>query len=180
MVDGAGGDRAWRLTASGNRKSAAAAQQGIKRLFEQAVLVLLLLLIVWVFLEKARDVRSAAELSAVQSNLGAMRSAIMIDRINRAAKFGQAVQPLRMNPFLLLARPPTNYLGEMTLEDAVGGELKPGFWFFDKASFTIGYRVEDSRQFFSRSGGKILLFRPATQELLSASEAYVWRGVVVN
>ena len=180
MVDGAGRDWTWRLTVSGRRRSAATAQQGIKRLFKQALLILLLLFIVWAILDKARDVRGAAELSAVQVSLGALRTAIVVDRMGRAAKFDQSSRPVTINPFLLLARLPINYAGEMALDDAVNGALKPGFWFFDKAQLTVGYRLGNRRLFFSTSGGAMLLFRTAEQELLIAHETYVWRGVAVK
>ncbi len=180
MVDGAGLDGAWRLTAISQRKSAATAQQGIKRLFEQALLILLLSLIIWAFLEKARDVRDAAELSAVQANLGAMRSAMVIHQMHRQIPNNRPGKVDLKNPFLLLADPPANYAGEVGLGDALAGKVQQGYWFYDQANALVGYRLRDDQKITGGSTGKVLLFQYSKRELLTAREAYVWRGVAVN
>ncbi len=170
------------MTASSHRKSAATAQQGIKRQFELVLLILLLSLIVWAFLDKTREVRSAAEFSAVQANLGALRTAMAVDRMHRAVKSGgaQAKAASAANPFLLLARPPTNYVGVHPLGDALAGVVPQGFWFYDQVDALVGYRLMDGRGFRGGSTGDVLVFHRAEPELLLAREPYIWRGETVK
>ena len=162
--------------------AAATVKLGLRRLFEQALLILLVGGIVWALMDKARDTRAAAEFAAVQVNLATLRVAMAVDRMHRAVKSGgaQAKAASAANPFLLLERPPANYAGEVDLAIARAGALAPGDWFYDRHLALVGYRVRDTREFRPAGGGGLMLFQRAEPELLLAREPYVWRDQVVK
>lgn len=161
-------------------QTAATAQNALRRLFEQALLILLLVFVIWALLDKARDTRSAAELSAVRANLGALRVALVVEQMRHAIRPSISPGVASQNPFLLLKRPPVNYAGEIALDDAVNGMVAPGLWFFDQRAALIGYRVNDVRRFHAASGRPVMAFKLSHNSLLTPRETYIWNDEVVN
>ncbi len=161
-------------------QTTAIAHNALRRLFEQALLILLLVFVVWALLDKARDTRGAAELSAVRGNLGALRVALVLEQMRRVTAPSMQSEVAHRNPFLLLKRPPVNYAGEVALDDAVRGMVAPGFWFFDQRAALIGYRVNDVRRFHAASGRQVMAFELSQMDLLAAREVYIWNDEVVN
>ncbi len=156
------------------------AHNALRRLYEQALLILLLVFVVWALLDKARETRSAAELSAVRANLGALRVALVIDQMRRVTAPSKPAGVIVQNPFLLLKRPPANYAGEVALGDAVIGAVEPGRWFFDPGAQLVGYRVQDARFFHAASGRPLMVFELSKTDLMTARETYTWRDEAVN
>ncbi len=155
-------------------------ERAILRLYEQGLLIVLIALVVWALLDKARDVRSAAELGGFRQSLAALRIALVLDSINPAASRPGVHKNATINPFLMLENRPANYAGEALLTDVEAGLLAPGNWFFDKRCACVGYFLNDNDRFFSRSGSALLIFSLSAPDVLIAREPYVWRGELVN
>ena len=141
---------------------------------------LLIAVIVWALLDKARDVRSAAELSAFRQSLAALRVALVLDRLHSVVPRSPPADGKMRNPFLLLARQPANYEGDIPLVAAQAGGVTPGGWFFDQNCPCIGYRPRDDHRFLAPSGRTMMLFPVLPPGVLTARESYVWRGEVID
>ncbi|MEI6737314.1 MAG: hypothetical protein WCL29_02430 [Pseudomonadota bacterium] len=168
------------MTAPRKGKTLSAAERSLRRLYEQGLLIALIAVVVWALLDKARDIRSAAELGAFRYSLGSLRVALVMDRMRTAASFSTDHNSAATNPFLLLAQLPPNYAGDILLADAETGAIVPGVWFFDGHCVCVGYRLHDDSRFFSASGGKLLVFPLTKSGVLAARESYVWRGEVID
>lgn len=141
---------------------------------------MLIAVIALALLDKARDMRSAAELNAFRYSLGGLRVALVLDRMRAAATFSSAGANAMPNPFLLLGRQPANYARDTTLKDAEAGRIAPGAWFFDGACSCIGYRPRDDSRFLVSSGAAVMVFMLSPPGVLAARETYVWRGEVID
>ena len=168
------------MIGNGRRENLASTDEALRRLFERCLLVTLIGVVVWVLLDKARDVRSAAELSAFRQNLGALRVALVLERTRASMAASPANDSATRNPFLLLEREPGGYAGDVPLADAEAGRVAPGAWFFDIRCPCVGYRPRDEGQFHAASGGAVMVFSLSSPYLLSAREPYRWRGEVVD
>ena len=162
------------------RENSAASDETLRRLFERCLLVTLISVVVWMLLDKARDVRNAAELSAFRQSLGALRVAVVLERTRASMAASPVDDGVTRNPFLLLEREPGGYAGYVPLADAEAGRVAPGAWFFDVRCPCVGYRPRDEGQFHAASGGAIMVFSLSSPYLLSAREPYRWRGEVVD
>ena len=133
------------------------------------------------------DVQAQVEGAAIKTNLGGLRTALVIDYLAQQvavshgigrANPGVAVQP---NPFLLLHRMPANYVGEMRVADAAN--LPPGSWLFDSTCTCIAYRPLYPEWLSSPSGSDVLWFdvvgAPGPLQL-APREAYVWKGELLT
>ena len=135
-----------------------------------------------VFAHHVRVVQGQGELAAVKSTLGALRTTLVIDHLQRNVRPDHSfVATTRHNPFELLQHRPPNYLGEMNRESAA--QAPPGSWVFDVDCVCVGYRPLDGQWFESPSGERIAQFlvsgAPGPLQL-SAREAYIWRGEAMN
>ena len=158
----------------------ASTDDALRRLWERCLLLTLVGLVVWALVDKARDMRSAAELNAFRYSLGALRVALVLDRMRIAVHGGAAVGAVPHSPFLLLARQPPTYAGEVSFAVAAAGAITPGSWFFDGRCPCIGYRPRDDRRFLAESGSSLLIFHLSPAAVLAAREPYLWRGEIVD
>ena len=167
---------------TGNRtaETLASTDDVLRRLWERCLLLALVGVVVWALVDKARDMRSAAELNAFRYSLGALRVALVLDRMRAAVREGAAVGGAARNPFPLLARQPATYAGEISLPVAKAGAIAPGAWFFDGGCPCIGYRPRDERRFLAVSGSSLLIFQLSSTNVLAAREPYLWRGEIVD
>ena len=125
-----------------------------------------------------------AERAAVQSTLGALRTAFVADflqrEVRRQAK-ASATAPLESNPFLLLDRPAPNYAG-VVATDAVANAPQ-GAWVFDPTCPCIGYRPLYPRDLLPPSDLPVLWFdirsTGSTRQLEPRAE-YLWAGSVIR
>ncbi|MDH4451488.1 MAG: hypothetical protein QE265_13010 [Rhodoferax sp.] len=132
----------------------------------------------WVY---GHSVRSDAERVALQSSLAALRTALVVDDMRRAAaRAGSAPvadAPGPRNPFDLLERRPANYAGESSagrLPEVTGGS-----WVFDRGCACVGYKPHDEEALESPAGAQALWFSlqdASAGTQLRAMQAYVWRG----
>ncbi len=158
----------------------ASTDEALGRLFERCLLLALIAVIVWAILDKARDMRSAAELSAFRYSLGALRVALVLDQMHTAVSGVTANGASMRNPFLLLERQPGGYVGDVPLAEAEAGAIAPGAWFFDGRCPCIGYHPRDDRRFMAASGSAVMVFPLSSSRVLAAREPYLWRGEVVD
>ena len=167
------------MTARGTDISLPSTARARRRFFERPLLFLLIAVIVWAMLDKARDMKSAAELGAFRYSLGAMRVGLVLDQMRERIGPSRPVGE-ELNPFLLLAQPPIGYIGERSVADVGAESVAPGSWFFDRRCPCVGYRLRDERRFFAASGSSAMLFSLMPPGMLAARESYVWRGQVID
>lgn len=149
---------------------------------EWSLLAGVIVVLALVFARQVRVLQGQAELAAVQSTLGALRTAMVIDHLHKRVAVGNSsVASMQRNPFELLQRHLTNYRGEMT---AVEAALIPaGSWVFDSVCVCIGYRPLYAQWFYSPSDDVMAWFgvSGALGPLqLTAKEAYLFQGQVMN
>jgi len=147
------------------------------RLFEWALLGVVVLALALVFARQVQVVKAQGELASLQSTLGALRTALVIDHLHKQVSADPAPgAPAQHNPFRLLAQSPPRYVGEMPTAQAA---LVPaGAWVFDTECVCVGYRPMDDDGFDSPSGQPMAWFAlngaPGPLQL-TPREAYVWR-----
>lgn len=146
---------------------------------EWGILAVLLVVLVAVFGHYVRQIQGQGERAGVVSTLGALRTALVIDHLQRAANPSSAGQPATViNPFLALQTLPPNYGGEMSTAQAL---LAPsGRWVFDPQCVCIGYTPQDPAWHRDASGAAILWFKVSNgpgPRGLTAQASYVWQGI---
>lgn len=126
------------------------------------------------------EVQAQVEGAAIKTNLGGLRTALAIDHITQQVKAplpAHGMVALQPNPFLLLHRMPSNYVGELRATEA--DRLPAGHWLFDPSCACIGYRPLYPEWLRSPSGSGMLWFdvvgAPGPLQLVPR-EAYVWKG----
>jgi hypothetical protein len=152
------------------------------RMVEWSLLVAVLVVLVLVLARQVREIRGQGELAAVRSTLGALRTALAIDHLQKNVMDGSSsVASTQRNPFDSLQRHPANYVGEMTPAQAVAAPA--GSWVFDPVCACVGYVPTDVQWFDSPSGEAMAWYQlrgaPGPLQLV-AKEAYVWQGLVMN
>lgn len=152
------------------------------RIVEWSLVAALILTVMVVFINRVQVVQRQAELAAVRSTLGGLRTAFVLQHLHQAAGQHRASDVLQRNPFELLQRHPANYFGETRTD--VTAALPPGHWVFDAACVCVGYLPADAAEFDSPSGDVMAWYRveqpPAGPLLLTAKERYLWQGQVMN
>ena len=133
--------------------------------------------VLWqVLAQQVRVVEAQAELAAVQSTLGALRTALVIDYLRQQPTLtSMTKKPL--NPFDLLSEYPLNYRGILSAkaaETAVAGS-----WVFDPGCDCVGYRPQETKWFDCPSGDSMAWYQvsgaPGPLQL-TARESYKWQG----
>lgn len=151
-------------------------------MIEWSLVAALIAVLALVFMHQVRVLQGQAELSAVKTTLGALRTALVLDHLQRSvAAGGASVVLLQRNPFELLQRPPPNYRGELSRAQA---ETAPdGSWVFDPVCVCIGYRPLYAEWLDSPSGEPLAWYQLSGEAglwQLTAKEAYFWQGQVLN
>jgi hypothetical protein len=152
------------------------------RMVEWGILAVLVLALVGVFGHYVRVIQGQGERAAVLSTLGALRTALVIDHVQRHAKTtigDQTTAPL--NPFLVLQALPANYGGEMSVVQSLAAP--GGRWVYDPQCSCIGYVPLDAVWRTSGSAASVLWFKVSDgngPRALVAMEAYVWQGLPVQ
>jgi hypothetical protein len=153
-----------------------------RRLVEWGVVAVLLVVVLGLFGRQMRDVQGRAELAAVQTTLGALRTALVLEHIRQTVSGNaQNVAVPQRNPFLLLDSIPPNYAGERAVLKAE--TTAPGSWMFDPVCSCIGYVLLYPEWLDSPRDLPALWFSVLGRTAplsIQASGAYVWQGQVVN
>jgi len=145
-------------------------------------MVVLLLVAIGFMRQQSRALQAQAEVAAVQSTLGSLRTALVIAHLQKVVRSEQGVVvDMQQNPFKILRAVPTNYAGEVARSDIVG--VVAGSWVFDKECVCIGYvpmspeslqpKTEPTALWYQVSGA------PGPLQI-TAQESYVWQGQPVN
>ncbi|MDD5029377.1 MAG: hypothetical protein PHH58_07750 [Rhodoferax sp.] len=152
------------------------------RVVEWSLLGLLIVALIVTFLHKSTVMQRQAEVATVQSTLGALRTAFVIDHLQRQARHhAQDVAVVQRNPFQLLQQRPRNYWGEATSADMAS--VPPGNWVFDAHCACVGYLPTDAAELVSPSGAAVAWYQVTGVDgvfELTAKERYVWRGRLLN
>lgn len=136
----------------------------------------------WAFGHQVRVVQGLGERAAVQSTLGAVRTALVIDHMQasvRPASAGGVAQ--QHNPFLLLRSIPVNYAGNVAKADIES--VAPGSWVFDPDCICIGYRLLYPQWLENPADAGAVWFRIDSEAgplQVVPQERYLWQGVVVD
>ena len=150
------------------------------RPFEWAVVVAVVTLALVSVNRQYRDLEGQAEYAAIQSVLGSMRTALVLDFLQRrlAAESPHA-GPLK-NPVLLLQPLPT-YAGDLGM--ARQSEARPGNWLFDAECVCVGYRPLNPEWLEPAQDFPAIWFQLRDNHgapELTPMRAYRWHGVPIN
>lgn len=154
------------------------------RLFEWGVLSVVVLIVFGVGMYYAHIIQTQAEFAAVQSTLGRLRTALVVDHVYKAVhensrpRLGQMPRP---NPFLLLENNVSNYAGVIDKADAV--EVEQGSWVYSTQCGCIGYfpmNIEwDSDDIRFMPAWFQVNLQSGTPQL-QALQRYVWQNHVLQ
>jgi hypothetical protein len=152
------------------------------RTVEWSLLAGVVIVLVLVFVRQVQVLQGQAELSAIKTTLGALRTALVIEHLRlKAGGASQSAMPMQLNPFELLQRHPVNYRGEMGLVEAAAAPA--GSWLFDPVCACVGY-VPLYAEWFDSPGGAMVAWYQVSGApgplQLTAKEAYVWQNEVMN
>lgn len=147
-------------------------------------MALLVLALMTAFVHYSRFVRGQAELAAVQTTVGALRTALVVEHLRRqVAGMGTSdiTLPPAFNPFELLGQKPTRYVGSVQRQTATN--VAPGSWVYDPQCPCVGYRPFDDRWFESPVDDALMWFQvtgmPGVLQLV-AKEKYRWNNEPVE
>ena len=105
------------------------------RYLERGLVVGVIVLIVVVLDGRMQALQAQAEVAGMRSTLGALRTALVLDHLQRQLRPQKT--PVERNPFLLLEPVPANYAGVKPAQSLPGDA--PGQWVFDPACLCVGY-----------------------------------------
>lgn len=157
------------------------------RWVEWSALLVLIVVVCSVLWRYGQQVRAQAERAAVQSTLGALRTALVLHQLQSALVPTSKTTPLRPadtqlpNPFTLLQQRPVNYAGEVPA--ALLQEVAGGKWVFDRRCTCVGYKPQESATLDAPEGAQALWFvlEPGSSAMqLRPMQAYVWGGQVLE
>jgi len=153
-------------------------------LFELMVVVALIGFLAAVAMSRFAEFQEVAEEMAVEEEVSALRSALMIRSTELiGAKDWDGLKSLAgQNPFPLLSTLPGNYDG------VYHSMAKPGFWYYDAGAMEIVYRVRHDSSLLAPGASGLLRFRVVgvnsigqvangpgvAYVVLRPVEAYVW------
>lgn len=152
------------------------------RMVEWGILALAVLAFAWVFGPYAQRVHALAERAAVQTTLGALRTALVMRQLQDSVHSGPLrPAPTGDNPFDALERPPVNYAGSVQRRDV--SDTAPGQWVFDGGCRCVGYKPLFTEVVESQAHLPALWFqmqREGAATLLVPLDHYVWLGEAVR
>jgi len=153
-----------------------------RRMVEWSILAVVIVLLVLVFVRQVWVLTGQAELSAVKTTLGALRTAFVLEHLqSKVVSRALPVGLVQHNPFELLQRYPVNYLGEMTPAEAAVAPA--GRWVFDPVCVCVGYLPMHAEWLDSPSGDVMAWFRVEGEPgplQLTVKEIYTWHGQELN
>ncbi len=149
---------------------------------EWGLLTLVIVVLMVALGREVAQVRGQAERAAIQTTLGALRTALAVEHLRQAVDAGRgAVAVAQRNPFQLLQSVPPNYAGEYGALQL--SELAQGRWVFDADCVCVGYQPLYPEWIDSPKGIGVLWFRISTPPgplQISAQDRYVWQGQLLN
>jgi hypothetical protein len=152
------------------------------RTLEWALLLAVFVVAIGVMGQKSRDLQAQAEVAAVQSTLGSLRTTLVIAHLHKMVQAGQGtVVDMQQNPFKVLRSIPGNYAGEVARSEIAG--VPAGSWVFDNECVCIGYVAMNPESLQPHAQPAALWYRvsgaPGPLQI-TATEDYVWQGQPLN
>ncbi|MEZ4484268.1 MAG: hypothetical protein R2864_06605 [Syntrophotaleaceae bacterium] len=128
-------------------KTASHHRRWVLRLFEWAVLVSVVLLLIGVFLQRIEQLQVEAERLAFEGVVNSLNAAVMLCSIskNKAGEVSAGDNPMR-----LLDQVPLNYIG--VFDDPYPEGLAGGHWVFHRGQRLLIYRTKQYRRAVSAFG----------------------------
>jgi prepilin-type N-terminal cleavage/methylation domain-containing protein len=122
-------------------------------LFELLIVVVIVSVLLVVAIDKLLVLRFEAERAAVQTVIGALRSALYIEFAGAAARgeLKRMDDAGGSNPMAYLAQTPEGYAGELYGPDPA--VFEPGTWYFDLRDRALVYVVRFPQQFVTSLSG---------------------------
>ena len=149
-----------------------------RRAFEWGLLSVLVLAMALLFMQQAKHVQGQAELAAIKSTLGALRTTAVQEHLRaRVSGQGTLTASASNNPFDLLQVRPGNYLG--VLDSARALTARPGSWWYDPDCVCVVYAPLEPQWLAGATGAAWLRFRIDRRSgplQLDAMEPYSWQG----
>jgi prepilin-type N-terminal cleavage/methylation domain-containing protein len=118
-------------------------------LLELLIVVVIVSILIVAAVDRLLVLRYEAERGAVQSVIGALKSALYIEFAGAAARQRRA--PTSGNPMSLLSEKPDAYAGEFFGPDPA--TFAPGTWYFDSRDGSLVYLVRFPEQFMTTLAG---------------------------
>ena len=148
------------------------------RMTEWLILALLVLAVGFWFARQAYVVKGQAELAAVRTTLGALRTAFILEHLRQAVQDPvKGVAPSQRNPFDLVQTRPPNYRGAIQPLQLL--DVPAGQWFFETEGECIGYRPFHPEWLDSPNSDTVAWYRvsqPPGPLQLNPLEPYRWQG----
>ena len=145
-------------------------------------MVVLLVVAIGFMRQQSHALQAQAEVAAVQSTLGSLRTALVIAHLQKAVQSERGVVvDLQQNPFKVLRAVPSNYAGEVARADIAG--VVSGSWVFDKECVCIGYVPMSPESLELKTEPAVLWYRVSGSPgplQITATESYTWLGQAVN
>ena len=147
------------------------------RLFEWGVVCLVVLAALFGVGRQYRAMQAQAEFAAIESMLGSLRTALVLDYLHSSVQRGTATEAERVKNPMQLIQTPVRYAGPIGM--SAQASVEPGSWLFDPACICVGYRPLNPQWLEPQMEFPVLWFRvrdaggPYT---LTPAQPYVWRG----
>jgi len=155
------------------------------RIVEWSLVAVVVTVVVVVFMQRMREVQAQGEYAAVRTTLGALRTALVIDHLQRSLSAtgvtSATAATQQSNPFELLERRPANYAGVGQWGQTRG--VRPGSWVYDPACACIGYMPLNDGWLDTPTGEPMAWYQlsgaPGPLQL-KAMGRYLWQEMVLD
>ena len=152
------------------------------RLLEWGILAIVIVGLMFAFGHYARSVQGQSERASVQSTLGALRTGLVFDQMQRVAGHGEPLAGTsNRNPFDVLEHRPANYSGTVSNRNIEG--TAPGSWVYDAQCGCVGYKPLNPEWVESPPHTQALWYQLTTKagpQQLVPLAIYQWQGQPVN
>lgn len=156
--------------------------QSWRRPGEWLLMAALVVILLMVFMRYVRQVQGQSELAAIKTTVGALRTALVIDHLQRQVlpTKEQTLPPTR-NPFEVIKQKPANYFG--VVSKAQAASVPPGSWVFVESCPCVGYLPMDDLWLDSPSSDPLIWYAvtgmPGVLQLVPV-EKYRWNNEWVD
>lgn len=126
----------------GSRKSGAGFS-----LLELAVVTIIIMVGMWLFLDRARLYQEQAEKTAMEGVVSAIQIALTLQygEMMIQGRLGEADKLVRENPMEWLQPKPNNYAG--AFDEVTADRLSPGNWMYDRKAKQLVYALNNQGHF---------------------------------
>ena len=156
-----------------------AGTSGVRRLVERGLVCGVIVLVIAALDSRIRALQAQAEVAALRSTLGALRTALVLDHMQWQLR--PQNKAIERNPFLLLEQIPANYAGTPTQQGALEG--LPGQWVFDPVCACVGYTPAHAQWTADAGPVTAVWFHTSAAPgplQLTASARYTWQDETLD